>query len=289
MRGEDAKQKFDWPAPALVGISEVAEKDGNHAEMSYALDVKTGDDGMFIIRITDFQFDSFNHQPITPEFERALQPAVDAVASLPSFIVDQEGHLIDITSIDALIDETGKLLDSTGDGNTGSEAAEALKDPAMKQMLNAAISEYWVGWVGAWVDYGLDPGESAEEQFSEVLVPNQPAVTGTRTYQHLGETPDKPDHIHLKIDSHIGDPTMVDAIGGLISGIDKTGKAKEEINSQKMPNITVDGGFEVKINPTTLRPAWSRRYKNIEIKGLTEEESGTRTESHEYTFHWKTE
>lgn len=284
---EEAKSTFDWPAPAKIGISETAIKNGNHAEMTYALDVKKRDDGKLIIRMVDFQFDSFNHQPITPEFERALRPVIDSFGTLPSFVVNEEGHLVDIVGIDALIDGTGKYLDSVREDGKGKEVADQMKDPAVKKMLMRALSEYWNGWVEAWIGFGPKPGETVEEPFREGLVPNQPEIEGVRTYRHLGTDPDNPSLIHLKIDSHIGDPTAGKAIGGLLSRFDQKNKGKSDIDLENMPSITVDGEFEVKIDPTTYRPAWAKRSKNIQVSGPTEEESGSRVESHEYTFHWE--
>ena len=277
---------FDWPAPTKVQVTEIANKKGNNAVMSYRIDFSKGGKG-YVARMVDLDFSSINGTSVPDRMREALKPAVTAFNSMPSFVINPSGELIDITDLEGMIDATGKMLNEIRKDESGAEIKKAMKADKTKEMIFNLLAEYWVCWVENWIDFPASPDESITEEFEGPLLSGTTPVKGTRIFRHLGNVKDSPHLVHLRTETTITDPSLTKAVKEMLSELDKAKGEAPDADLDSVPEVVLLTIAEVKIDLRNLRPTWAKRSKEVKPKsGKPEIDKIDRVQSHEYFFDW---
>jgi hypothetical protein len=177
--------RFDWPVglTAFVQTERSTRTTGSRGtnsttvRMSYRIDVEQAEEGRLIhrgeIRAEDPQ--SGRTYPL----EQLPEPlASQLMAVFPSFVVSDEGELVRLEGIEAVIEEAQRKLESRL-AELPPESAEAQALAATRvseEHLLEAAREHWDQLAGAWAGKSLVVGESYQREHHLVV----PSLGGLR-------------------------------------------------------------------------------------------------------------
>jgi len=258
------------------------------AEMNYLLEFKRHEGNNSIASLSDFSFEKINGKPLSVELQEAVTPAIQAFNSFPDFIINSSGELIDIIGLEESIDGAGGAINSLREkAGTKSEidTKKIFASQRAREMLVNALSEYWMCWVGAWVEFPCETGRTKEAEFSRPIAGGETPIRGKRIYTNFGPVTGMPGFVHLKIESVIEDPALAKEMQKMFGEFDK--EQGKDVSKEKIPTFKVTSYMETKIDLKSMRPIWAKRSKIIEG---SETGNGMKpfksVESHEYRFNW---
>lgn len=275
-------ENFDWPSSGKVRITELVEKKGNTAKMSYYLTVNTKEARRFI-RIVDLKFVSINGEKISPELEAELAPVIESLNSMPYFVVNSQGELVDIAGLTEAIDSFDNVIKHVRKEDNEPEFSEIMKSDPARKLLFDALSEYWTCWVEAWIVFPATEDKPYIDQYTNTLPGSETSYLTTRTLNNFGTYEGL---THLKVETSVTDPRITDSIKEMLDTFDQASGKPIDRNLERPSGMRVEALAEAKIDLETLRPKWVKRQKRVMITSNSSEIIDSSFESHTYTFHW---
>lgn len=253
---------FVPPIDCSVVIEENFEKGGSDYTLGYSLEFTRSAGG------TDV---SFVDMRVLEQNGRAVPVDQQSLAALPfrlpTFGVNDDGLLVDITGTQEMIDVIYEA---------DPEVAELMSGPAFIATIEDLIaSKYWGVWVGFWAEWG---------SFEDTVEPGY--IEGTDlefTAESLGTTEDG--LAVLRYTSVLQGPTLVESLRSVFESLVPSETSQDEMEEAL---ATADGTmrdrFEVVTDPTTLWPESTYFERDIEL--TMEGETNSQLEKRAIAFGW---
>jgi hypothetical protein len=261
-----AKPRFAWPVPGAVDVIEHVSKGEGDATTTYTIEVcRRGSDQLSVIH-RDFAFQRVEgRSPDDPAVAAAVAQIAPISAAIPAFIINASGTLLEVEGIDGMLQRMEKAMP----GNI-SRVRDALKTPAARSALSAAIGERWQAWVGVWTRF--EPAKGAQQVISDTF-PGPPPTTVNS---------------ELSVDRVWAKNHVKLAWRTTLTGTQAAGLAKLLVKSFGARDMPLDGYelsgntlIEADMDWPSLRPKWVHTLKSITVTGAG---SVSKVEDHEYTF-----
>lgn len=284
--GEAATQaaltRFAWPVPATVQVTETALKNGKEAKMRYELRISRREDGHLRIRYGDFEFLEMAGMDVSSErMQKLLAPVFAMTSAIPDYVVNEDGEFVQADGIDEMVERVAGLLAATRGEEGEKEAerlAEAMKRPETRELLSAAVANYWNAWVGAWLGWDVPSGESAAVDtslpFGGVEIPARLAVT------HHGDAAGEEGCLRLSQRTVAEGPEVAKAVAHVVA------RMAGEAANEEPGDVSVVNEVEIVTDPKTLCPRSVRTSKVIRLTPEGATEPREQVERHHYVFDW---
>lgn len=282
----DTPFTFRWAAPAEADVTVVVRKRGHDAEYRYTLAV-TRDDatGDLLLEARDFVPLSVGGRPITTDQERqAVAPAIAMLSAVPAFRVSPDGRFNGVDGdLDAMFDRIAPLF-------KGHPAVEQIftalrESPQMRDAMEGRLADTWNAWVGFWIGFDEDPGQSAQ-------VPGEAHVFGqtwpaTAQVTREGDSAACNGCVRMRAEMRVEGAAFREAWAGImramVAGSGRPGDIDALIDS--MESVARETVTLVDTDPATLRPVAVTREIALLVKPRTGSEE-RRVEGYRYTFRW---
>lgn len=282
---------FDWPAPAQAQITVEQEKAGRTFATEMQLDVsRVADSTQWRMDFADVRLLRINEQDVTSPEERSEVPAsfLAMTEAEPSFIVDENGYLVDVPGVEGLLDEIIEQMPERPPEVTRDGLRLVLFDPAMIDLIAAKADRHWHLWVGLWLDKDFEPGRrlefDAESDYFGITVPSR------GYFELLGEVDERPGVSRLVFELVSRDDALRDAVVQSL----KAATEQAQQAGEPEPQLAYDAikaaerreRVTVLTELATMRPhevqASTRITLDIEGHGVH-----TQSEEHLYRFDWR--
>ena len=179
---ETVDLRFDWP----VGLTAFVETErstrvtgargptSTTLRMSYRLDVEAAENGR-LIRYSDVRAEDPGSGQSYPMGELPERLENQLIAQFPSFVVSDEGELLQLEGIESLIEETRRKLERrlADSPFESAEARELVISSVTEEGLLAATREHWQQLVGGWSRASLAVGETYRRE-DQLALPRSP-------------------------------------------------------------------------------------------------------------------
>ena len=278
----DNKLRFDWPVPGKAQVKEVVLKKGKTGITQYDLIINPINDDLIEIKYGNFEFIEINGITITAKLRHELAPIIEWMKILPSFVVNNNGYLVEILGIDDMMKNYYK--DSSE--KEMKEMETLLKSKTFMNALYNKVADRWNQWVGCWS--GMVVREYEKIQFESDIDVFGTSVKVPTTISHEGKDKNRNELIWLKANTEIQNINVLKTMAnGIQKGISESGVSAESFPD--MSNLLDDFSRKTVIttltNPYTLQPHYVKSEMTIYIKPKEGEEI-TQIENHEYWFDW---
>lgn len=253
---------FVAPVDCAVPIEEVVLKGGSTAELTYTLSFTATADGTSVA-FEDMTVHEIDGQPVPAD----QQEFAAATFRLPSFVVDSDGLLVEVTGVEELVESIAAL---------DPDIAAGLSTPGLVATIEDLVaSKYWLVWVGFWANWAVieEPVETGVDESRDVEF----------VVESLGTTDDG--LAALRVTSEIEGPQFVEAMQSVIEGILPADATTEEtVEALASAQGSLRDRFEVVTDPKTLRPASTYVERDVDL--TVDGGSGSQLESRSATFGW---
>jgi|GEM_PF-5642624 len=289
---ERVAPRFAWPEEGTVRVNETVTKQGLKGVVSYELMWKPDGEGTgFIVSNRGFRFESINGvSAAIPRLAEELEKLAGLKSVYPDMHIDQEGNLIEFRNWDAIM---AQALEIAREGGAIPEEGwdqfeRIINGPAFRALMERKTRTYWDAWVGAWVGFEMNTGETETFDITEELAKGielTGAVTiscdkvlnwrGKKCFSASAET---------EWDSAAMKEFLPHFADTLLAGLD-VDLSSDAIESCRRYD-RVWGVYEI----DTLRPRDVKTYTSIEVvvqgdpDAAPEKES--RVDEHRYRFDW---
>ncbi len=254
--------RFDWPQDCAVPVVEEVRKSGQTALLRYRLGLEA-DGSNTRVTFEDMVVTSVDGNPVPDEAGTAM----GAQFTLPGFLVDPEGTVVELVGMDALIDQLNAL----------DPEANVEMTPEFVALVEESVTDkYWGSWVGTWASWGFFD-EATEIGTSEFQIGSEVATSDIVT-ESLGTVDGGAVALRSTITLDGADFAL--AMGGVMATVaNPTDSATtQEIVGQRV--ITV----EVVTDPATLRP--TSAFTSIAIELTADGETRSQLEERRWIFEW---
>ncbi|MEJ2540053.1 MAG: hypothetical protein P8188_08805 [Gemmatimonadota bacterium] len=294
---------FGWPA----GLSARVERESARTtfaedgpvqvtvRMAHRMDVEQDPRGR-LVTYTDFQVDPI--EGIAPGEQALVQRLT---ASLPGYVVSEDGELVGVTGLEELRAGMRTWLDSLIQAETSSleEAAQAARflmpitDQALsEEALLASVSQEWTMLVDAWTGREMELGRTEVIDTEEALpIPGAPVVPYRYELSAIARVPCRDGDedagcVQLSLVSFPDPETLSEALGSFVTEMaEQMGTAPGQMRYEE-----VDARAEITLvaEPATLIPhaltVTERSRITVVVDGETQ--SGGRDETKEVRFRY---
>jgi hypothetical protein len=255
---------FDWPVglTAFVQTERSTRVTGAHGptsttlRMSYRLDVEEAENGR-LIRYSDIRAEdpasgrSYAMGELPEPMENQL------IAQFPSFVVSDEGQLVQLEGIESLIEETRRKLESrlADLPFESAEARELVAASVTEEGLLAATREHWQQLVGGWSGASLVVGESYRRE-DQLAVPRAPLrIRSTVEFGVGGRIPcgeelTAADCVEIEVRSR----PLPEALAQLEEVMRERSRALTRESVEVLENLEIEESSYLVTEPSTLIP-----------------------------------
>ncbi len=284
--------RFDWPQSCRVTVTERSEKKGATSQVRYEVVLERACEPEFLeVRFENFQFQRVNGMDVSsPEAQKALGPAAQLAAAIPTFLISRGGRFEDALGIEEMVDKTIAFL-KTQEGAGMDEArwksTEAMmKSPQMLAQLKSKVADYWNVWVGGWLGLQIAAGEQAEAT-TNVPMPDGSLVEAPLRFSHEGAVEGNEGLVRLTAVALLEGPEATRALERSVRKMAEGAGGAEPPPEPMFENFRRITTVTVETDPATLRPAHTMQETLIELTSATGEVRKQR-EVREHTFDWPT-
>jgi len=153
---------FGWPAEGSVRVREQARKNDAGAVMSYVLRWSPAEEGEgLLLAYTDFLFLEIDGEEVTtPAMRSAVRQAEVLASAIPSLRIGADGALLGIEEFGEMLERLIAHMASDGslEPEKVDQVARAMREPSVRDTMEAKCSEFWQAWVGVWAGLELERG-----------------------------------------------------------------------------------------------------------------------------------
>lgn len=259
---------------------------GRGSTLRYDLVMSEEDGGLLRLTRDNVKVLEANGKDATaPEMQRATS-MLDAQFQVlsPALLVKQDSEFVGVEDWDGFADRLEdvwpKLFD---DPNVARMASRLTEMPVMQQAAEAKAADLWNAWVGTWVDLQLEPGEALE--LEGMVEFGGAELTQDLVYEHLGEEPEMPGKVRLRLRTTMEGPEVSAALGAMAAELVRpfdAEKASEVAGETAAFEMRVVGEVVAVTDPRTLRPAWVTMSKRVETNT-----GGSRIDEQRWEFTWR--
>lgn len=213
---------FAWPAPAEARIIFEDNKSNREIKTEMRLRVtqeEEGEEGAK--RRLDFpevRLLEINGNDVTSAAEQAHLPATFRAMNqaVPSFIVDDQGKIVAIPGVEALLETIIETIPEEPPEVTHDQLRLVLFEPSIIELVRAQAYRFWHIWVELWLDKELPPGKriefEAESDYLGITVPAQ------GYFENLGPVEEQPGAYRLVFEMTARGERLREAVYKSLSG-----------------------------------------------------------------------
>ena len=242
------------------------------------------DDGELRVHYSDFEFLEMDGRDVTsPQMQKMLAPALAMTSAIPDYLVTAEGEFVRADGMDELVSRFVKALSASRGQEEAERLGEMMARPEMKELLAAAVSNYWNSWVGAWVGWDVAPGEAATVDTQLPLMGVE--IPAKLTVEHHGDAADAAGCVRLSMHSVAAGEGAARALARALAVL-ASGAGQDEISQDALADVFVENKTVVVTDPKTLCPRSVLTEKVVRITEKGKTEPRQQIERHHYVFDW---
>lgn len=280
---------FDWPVPAQARV--VAEENRRDREVTTEMRLRvtrTTDGENWRLDFEDVRLVEINGNDVTSSKEQEHLPAPFWVVTetVPSFVTDDEGRIVEILPVEQQLDAKIQQIPERPPEVTHDGLRMALFEPNIAEMLRAKADRYWHLWVGLWLDKELKPGEriefDAESDYFGVTVPSK------GFFEHIGAADgEQPGAARLAFQLNAaGEPLRKAIYQSIVKAYEQADQSiPEEISLETVKSAKRRERVDILTDPETMRPYEVRAVTTLELD-LGEQGPQVRIEEKVFRFDW---
>lgn len=280
---------FDWPVPATARVVVEENRRDREVTTEMRLRVTRAAEGQgWRLDFEDVRLIEINGNDVTSPEEQAHLPAPFWVVNetVPSFVVDAEGRIVEILPVEQQLDAKIAQIPERPPEVTHEALRMALFEPNIAEVLRAKVDSYWHLWVGLWLDKALKPGErtefDAESDYFGVTVPSR------GSFEHLGAAEaEQPGAARLAFQLNAeGEPLRQAIYESIVKAYEQADQPiPEEISLEMIESAKRRERVDVLTDPETMRPYEVRAVTSLELD-MGEQGPQVRIEEKVFRFDW---
>lgn len=279
-----AALKFAWPVPGSVWVTEASTKGGQTAQVRYEVTLTRDPKSKNLhLRLQNFSIVRIEGVDLKdPKMKKDLDQANKLAAAIPTLVISPEGRFVDVVEYEAMVDKVIASLPGLDPS-----VARMLKAPTTIAMMKQKSIDFWLIWVGAWVDARVNTAGATRTETQPFPMPDGTKVDGKVTYKNAGAAKGDPKLVQLELESRIEGAEATAAMRRFFEKFADAapgghgGHAAEAIAS-----VSKVSTFRAITDPSTLRP---KEAVSEQVMTVTSQkgEAQKQVERHAYQFEWK--
>lgn len=281
---KSASPKFAWPVPGSVWVTEASTKGGQTAQVRYqvtlARDAKSKN---LLLRLQNFSIVRIEGVDLKdPKMKKDLDQANKLAAAIPTLVISPEGRFVDVVEYEAMVDKVIASLPGLDPS-----VARMLKAPATITMMKQKSIDFWLIWVGAWLDARVTTAGATRNETQMFPMPDGSKVEGKVTYKHAGAAKGDPKLVQLEFESRIEGAEATAAMRRFFEKFaDAAPGGHGGHDADAIASVSKVSTFRTITDPSTLRP---KEAVSEAVMTVTSQkgEAQKQVERHSYQFDWK--
>jgi hypothetical protein len=278
---------FDWTPPLRASVTQFSDIRGKTARVRYDLVVSRAPGSEHLaVGHEGVRYLEIDGQTTGPESELRLAAAALAEVNVfPTMTVSREGELVDLPSLDKVIEATITSLGRQPTARAGDEALarKFLAAPEMQASITSKVGERWTLWVGAW--QSLPSPLSAPQELSvEIPLPDGSKIQAPMRFTAPTPLPGPGGLVRLSATSVLeGERARQAVLHAMRHIMQETDPSTDP--ATYIATVRREMRMEVETEAKTLRPHRAKMTMTISLADRNGKGS-IRREVNEYTFDW---
>lgn len=259
-----APLRWSWGPAGSVGVSYTIDRDGDllrgQATMTWAPD----GGGQTVVGSRDASFD---REDLSERWREQLW-LLDALVGFDvPIIVDAKGFATGAADVSPMLEAAAAAMDDLDPKKLAAMRAMATGEH-MKASLTALAMDDWRLAVEDWIGLALSEGGSLS-RVVEGATTSGAMVTSAVVYEHLGTDPAHPGSIHLRKTTTPTDESSTGAAAASVQELVASYGITPEQAAAWTAGLRTEAQTvaEAVLDPTTLKPWWTRRTKSVAVHG----------------------